>query len=359
MTDSHAESTCQLPDVFRTADGSPVTTIEQWRAQREWLASLFAGYEYGTLPPKPSQFQIEPLHQHRYTAYDGAQHRQYLATGMLQGSFQFLLDVYVPNALAPRPVLLTGDGCWCNLTDAVLREALRRSYMVAKFNRLELASDPSPDPGYDGRCSDGDFGAIAAWAWGYLRAVDALMQIPDADSTRIMIAGHSRGGKAVLLAGAMDERIAVTAANASGCAGAACFRWNTGRSEAIADIAGIRPSWFCRTFSEYIDRETDLPIDQHMLLAMVAPRALLITEALDDHWANPPGTWQSYRAARPAYEWLDATHQIGLHYRSGIHDHGYEDYVTALDFADWRMRGIEPVRDFHPDPGPFSHLPRI
>ncbi len=370
MTHDKSGSLGELPDAFARPDGSRCVTREQWPMQREHLASLFMTHVYGKLPPVPADVHLELLHEHRYGAFDGAEHRQYRVKcdpdRPPDKPIAFILDVVNPRAACPSPVLLTGDGCWCTVNESVMHEALRRGYMVARFNRLELVSDPSRDPGHGARksglhgvCPDLDFGAIAAWAWGYHRAVDALEQIEEANAKQIVITGHSRGGKTVLLAGALDERIAMTAANGSGCAGAACFRWSTPQCETLDVLADIRPSWFCRQFAEYAHREDVLPVDQHMLLSLIAPRALLITEAIGDVRANPAGTWQSYRAARDVYQWMHAPDQIGLRYRGGGHDHSYDDFVATLEFADWRLRGIPPVQCFHPVSGPFNDLPRI
>src|SRR5205823_14582644 len=129
------------------------------------------------------------------------------------------------------------------------------------------------------------------------RVVDYLSTLDVIDKKHIAATGHSRGGKAALLAGATDERIALTAPNNSGCGGAGCYRFQADKSEDITAILKNFPFWFEPRFHEFIGRIDRLPIDQHTVKALVAPRALLSTEALDDLWANPKGTQQTYLAA--------------------------------------------------------------
>jgi hypothetical protein len=300
----------------------------------------------------------EELHSHTVPRFLETRHTQYrLITGP-DRPFQFLLDMLVPPGDIPFPVVLTGDGCWRYITDDITREVLRRGYILAVFNRVEIV----PDNYRSERVSslyrvypEGDYGALAAWAWGYHRCVDFLLSLDCVDATRIAIVGHSRGGKAALLAGAIDERIALTAPNNSGCGGAGCFRWQGHGSETLAHILDPVPYWFSPRLKEFVGREELLPFDQHSLKALVAPRALLSTEALGDLWANPTGTWLTYLAAREAYRFLDAEERIGIWYREGDHDHGQPDWEAFLDFVDWHFQGKLPSQTF--DINPFPDLP--
>ena len=188
------------------------------------------------------------------------------------------------------------DACWHYACDAVVAAMLERGYVFAQFNRVEVASDRTGvATQHNSRVfRDRPVGALAAWAWAwaYHRAVDGLVQLAFVDRDRIAAVGHSRGGKAALLAGATDERIAVTSANNSGAGGAGCFRWQAPGAETLADVVSAFPHWFGPQLKLYVGRENELPFDQHFLKALVAPRALLTTEALGDLWANPTGSWQ-------------------------------------------------------------------
>jgi hypothetical protein len=166
--------------------------------------------------------------------------------------------------------------------------------------------------------------------------VDYLETLPEADKTRIAVTGHSRGGKAALLAGALDERIALTAPNNSGCMGAGCTRVPHD-GESLERIASVFPYWFSTRLAEFVGRETRLPFDQHSVKALVAPRALLSTEGLEDRWANPDGAQLTHDAAKPVFDFLGASDKIGIVFRPGGHGHTPEDWTTLLDFADRQL----------------------
>lgn len=166
--------------------------------------------------------------------------------------------------------------------------------------------------------------------------------------------GHSRGGKTALLAGALDERITLVAPNGSGCGGAACYRIQGKDSETLEIIT--RPDrfcyWFQPRFRTFAGKESQLPFDQHFLKALVAPRALLSTDALGDHWANPPGTQATYLAVMPVFEFLGVPQKNGIHYREGKHEHNAEDWNALLDFADLQFFGKPSQRAFNQTPFP-------
>jgi len=345
----------ELPDLFRFENGERVTSADDWRRRRQELLDLVVGIEYGGMPPVPAETRGELLHAHQVRRLLGARHAQYrLHTGP-GCSFSFILDLMYLPAEERQPVVLNGDGCWRYVTDEVIQEVIQRGYVLATFNRCELA----PDIGNNDRNSglylvypEGAFGALSAWAWGYHRCVDFLSTLEFVDPDRIAIVGHSRGGKTVLLAGATDERIALTAPNNSGAGGAGCFRHQGPKSETLADLIRSLSYWFGPQLREYLGKEHLLPFDQHSLKALVAPRCLLSTEAFGDLWANPTGTYQTYRAAREAYRFLGAEDRIGIWYREGPHQHGLEDWKAFLDFADWHLRGKAPSYSFNPNPFP-------
>lgn len=350
--------TAELPDPFLRADGTRVTTAEEWREHRRELREPIVDVEYGGLPETPIRTRWEELHTAVVRRLGGAR----LISGRVVAEFErpfvtfgFMLQLLVPPGEGPFAVVLTGDACWRYVTDTVAKAILRRGYVLAQFNRVEIAADASPGKRTSGvyaACRDTGFGALAAWAWGFHRCVDALVDLDFVDPRCIAVVGHSRGGKAALLAGATDERIALTSANGSGAGGAGCFRWQGQGAETLADLLRVFPYWFGPRLQEYVGREAELPFDQHFLKALIAPRALLTTEALGDAWANPAGTWQTHRAAAEVFRFLGAENQLGVHFRKGGHDHRTADWTAFLDFMDWRLRGLASAYRFDTDPYP-------
>ena len=355
-TDSGAE----LPDPFRLNNGERVRSPEDWRPRRQEIHDLIVGIEYSGLPPVPPETRWEELHSTTVNWLDGA---RYVSCRVLTGPerpFTFLLYVLVPPGDGPFPVVLNGDGCWRYVTDAVTEEVLRRGMILAQFNRVEIVPDAYSSDRTSGLyevCPEGSYGALAAWAWGYHRCVDVLAGMDFVDASRIAITGHSRGGKTVLLAGATDERIALTCANNSGSGGAGCYRFQGPDSETLADTMRMIPYWFGPRLSEFVGREEQLPFDQHFLKVLIAPRALLTAEALGDLWANPTGTWQTHAAVGEVYRFLGAEDRLGIRYRDGGHDHGLADWGAFPDFMDWQLRDGPVPSGLNRNP--FPNLPPV
>jgi len=351
MTDMATQAV--LPELFRFRDGAPVSRPTDWPRRRHELLDAILPLQYGGLPPAPPVTRCEELHTGTVSWLGGARRITCRVMAEFDRPFAFLLYLHAPAGPGPFPVILNGDACWGYVTDEITAEVLRRGNILAQFNRVEIAADVRDA----GRSSGlypfhpgATYGALAAWAWGYHRCVDALAGFDFADTARIAVVGHSRGGKASLLAGATDERIALASANDSGCGGAGCYRFQGPNSETLADIVGRFPYWFGPDFGDYIGREAELPFDQHFLKAAVAPRPLLTTEALGDLWANPTGTWQTHAAARQVYRFLGGEERAGIWYREGGHAHSRADWEALLDFMDWQFRGRLPVFRYDQSP---------
>ena len=322
------------PPLLQMADGRPVAAAD-WPARREALLGPLVDLQYGGMPPAPDHVAHVTLIQHEVRWLGDAPHEQHHVTARVgSGSVTFLLDVLRPPGDGPFPVLLAGDGCWRYVRDAVATAVLDAGFALATFNRCELAHDPWPaerrGPLFDA-CPGATFGALSAWAWGYQRCLDVIAQLDGLDARRVAIIGHSRGGKTVLLAAATDPRIAAVSCNASGCGGAGSFIVRNDGSERVGDIIRFT-HWFGPRFADYADREHDLPFDQHVLLAAIAPRPLITIEAAEDKWANGEGTRAVHAATRPVYDLLGAPQHLRLHERPGRHTHALEDWQASLAF---------------------------
>ncbi|MFN3325114.1 MAG: alpha/beta hydrolase family protein, partial [Bryobacteraceae bacterium] len=276
------------------------------------------------------------------------------------------LTIFLPNN-APRPVplflLLNHRGTVASQTNLPffpVDQILARGYAAAGITLGEISPDDAKTyrkgvielfDGPEERSPDA-WRTIAAWAWGGSRAMDYFVTDKQIDSNRIAVVGHSRGGKTALWCGAQDERFAMTVSNNSGETGAALARRRVG--ELVVNINTRFPHWFATNYERYNDREDDLPVDQHALIALLAPRLAYVASAKEDAWADPLGEFLATVHATPIYrllgvEGMEAAEQppieqpihtgrIGYHIRSGGHGLTEYDWQRFMDFADRHLR---------------------
>ena len=347
-----------LPDPFLMKDGSRVKTPQDWRRRRGELIELILGYEYGRPAPAPATGSVKAEEQSsKKVEGTDATEKTYLLTMGPEGKVSTHLVLTVPPGDGPFPVIVKGDLTWGRVRPEIVADVIKHGYLLAEFDRTEIAPDKNGAPGgVRPLYPDADWGTLAAWAWGFQRTVDYLLTRPDVDAKRVVVTGHSRGGKAALLAGALDERVALTVPNGSGCGGAGCYRVNPPKTEDIAAITSHFPYWFGPRFPEFVGKVDKLPFDQHEVRALVAPRALLTTDALGDVWANPIGTEETYLASREVFRFLGAGDKIGIHYREGKHEQNEEDWAALLAFADQLFAGKKAAESF--DKLPLPDVPK-
>ena len=247
------------------------------------------------------------------------------------------MGVHWPAGHAHGAVLLSPDACWplCVNLEAA-REAGAQGVALAWFNRLELAHD-APDAQRTGpvfeHWPERRFGAIAAWAWGLQRCVDALLLTGRTQAGRIGVVGHSRGGKAALLAGATDARIAATISHNSGTGGAASLQQHGAGSESLYQLAAAFPHWFGPHAAEPQTQQRITACDSLPLLRAIAPRGLCLLQASDDHWANPAGTRHNAEQLRPVWAAWNAADHLQWLERTGGHPMTGLDWQRAAAFV--------------------------
>lgn len=361
-----------LPDPFLKPDGTRVTSESEWNIQRKYLKAMLAHYQYGHMPPKPTG-QIVSMDSKKDVFESSAEERRYTITLRRNGKTMNLRMAFIkPKGRGPFPLIIKNDrdlfefaakGQDMSDDERAFREAVNRGYIICKFAREDLAEDhmDNRDTGVFPLYPEYDWGAIAAWAWGYQLVIDAVVKRSDIDNDKIVVTGHSRGGKAALCGGIYDERITICAPNSSGTGGTGSFRYfeHGQREQRISVHIGKNEHWWSSLFFTLADNESRAPFDAHINKALIAPRGLVNAHARQDYWANPYGTELTHRAAKEVYSWLDAGDNIGIHWREGSHAQGLEDWRALLDFADRYFFDKESTRQFDELTYPDATVPKF
>ena len=242
---------------------------------------------------------------------------------------------------------------------ARFKAALDRGYACVIFNHNDCGEDTTLRnadgswafrttrfyPAYPGY----DWGLLGGWAWGASRIVDYLVTDPVIDKAQLIVSGVSRTGKAALVAGALDERIALTAPVVTGGGGIGAYRFSgegRGGKEGLDIMMKKYPNWFSPHLHEFWGQTDRLPFDQHWFIALIAPRGFLALEGTVDPVSLENAVKQSVRGAQPAFALLGADDRLGVNY--AVHGHAFtpDDWTALMDFADARFRGRKTERRF-------------
>jgi hypothetical protein len=347
----------ELPDPFIMNDGSRAGNRSDWEKRREELKEKIQFYEYGHFAP-PSPVTVLSISADSVIRCENGLMKKRVVhlQSQLNGLKTFTVNLFIPDkGEGPFPVIIAGDLCWGSLLKRLgindLFSLVNRGYIITEFDRTEFSPDENvrankPDQKFD-------TGAVVEWAWGFQRVVDYILTLEMTDRSKIIVTGHSRGGKAALLAGAFDERIALVAPNCSGAGGAGPSRFVDAGGEKLDDILTRFPYWFSSNFKNFIgDEKFRLPFDQHSLISLVAPRAYLCTNGLKDKWANPLGTAQAHMAAKEVFTALGAQDKIGIFFINSGHDHNIDKWIALLDFSDGVFFGKQSSYDYNSIPFP-------
>lgn len=391
-----------LPDPLVMADGSKVSDAAGWARRRAELLKLFENEVYGKTPggkPEAMRFKITERSE---SALGGKATRKQIDIILSDKPEIPVIHVllYIPNdrkGPAPGFVALNFTGNHTTTSDPAvpvstswMRPARDKGKSVVNNRATEEGRGAASgrwafeevvargfasatayygdiDPDFDDGFQNGvhplfykpgqtkpaadEWGSIGAWAWGMSRMLDYLETDSDIDAKHVVATGHSRLGKTALWCGAQDTRFAAVISNCSGAGGAALSKRIYG--ETVAHLNTSFPHWFNGNFKKYDNNEAALPIDQHQLIALIAPRPVLVNSAVEDTWADPKGEFLSVHHAGPVFKLLGLTspptdlwpgvHQLintraGYHMRPGKHDVLPEDWQTYIHWvnAQWK-----------------------
>ena len=362
----------EVPELMKTFDGRPVTTLEDWEnVRRPEILELFTRDLYGRRPAeRPADLAFAAAEPDK-VMMDGKALRKRVTASWSgpKGSQSFTFTAFIPTAKKTSPAFLL----ICNRPpdenidpERVKKsefwpaeEIVDRGYAAIAFWNGDIAPDR-----YNGftngvyTCfqdpeerTDESWGAISAWAWGASRVMDWIETEPSLDAKRVAVVGHSRGGKTALWTGVTDTRFAMACPNCSGCAGVKLNHIELPKSESYYRISNMFRHWFSRRFDALAGQERKLGFDTHELLALMAPRLLAVGDATLDNWAGQPGEYWACRYASPAWKLYGKTGFVGgegfpapetplqdgdvsFHLHVGIHTLNTYDWNRYMDFAD-------------------------
>jgi len=398
-TDESLAGDHPLPDPLRMQDGTAVGTVEEWNTKRRpEILALFQQHVYGASPELPKlranytelipvkSDALEGLATRKliqitfpdYPKFDGIELMLYVPKDAPQPVPVFLgLSFAANHAVTPETDIPLSTR-WMRKNDEAgivdhrateenrgkgvsswpIRDILKAGFALATvyYGDIEPDHEEGWKEGIRGAMKDkttesvswkeGEWGAISAWAFGLSRVLDCLETLPEIDAKRCALVGHSRLGKAALWAGATDQRFAITISNNSGEGGASLKYRNFG--ETPAAITTMFPHWFTKTYLRYTEDPTTCPVDQHQLIALIAPRPVYVASATEDLWADPKGEFLAAKNAEPVYalfgkKGLTVDVQpapdtpvgdtIGYHLRTGAHAIKAEDWANYIPFA--------------------------
>ncbi len=318
----------ELPNPLRFENGQPVKSRKQWRQRRDELLTLFQHYITGTVPPAPGNVRATVSREH---AENGSRIRELTLEFGPEHAARLGVELLIPPGKGPFPVFITQDNHrrWALI-------ALSRGYLGCVY----AGADSHDDTGaWTKLWPDFDWTKLTRRAWAASRCIDYLETLPEVDRARIALTGHSRNGKTSLIAAAFDERISAVISSSSGAGGACTWRLfsETEFGEGIELITRSFPDWLHPRLRFFVGRENKLPIDQHELIACIAPRAVLISTALNDNVESVWAVEQTRRAALPAFKLTGGADNLNLRYRHGHHPTDAEDIESYLDWLDGKF----------------------
>lgn len=364
-TDESKVGTYVLPELLKAQNGEDINSVEKWNAiRRPEILLLFEDNIYGRVPKDFDKIEFKVLAQDR-NALNGKATYKKVAIYVVRNKkiITIQVNLFIPNNVRkPVPAFITIDHRGLETMNPSpenefwpAEEVINSGYAIAAFDVKDVAPDHKTNyvnqiltKLYPEQIQQSNgMRALGAWGWGASRVIDYFETDKTIDAKKIAVVGHSRGGKAALWCGAQDKRVAIAISNESGNSGAKISRRNFG--ESIAAITKNFPYWFIPKYASFSNNEDKLPVDQHMLLALMAPRAVYVASAADDSWADPKGQYLSLVASQPVFNLFNyktnlpdnmpANNEqiiqlpLGFHNRDGAHDMNLFDWRQFVKFA--------------------------
>lgn len=324
-----------LPDPLILDEGGkniPVETIEQWHRKRAQMKKHAQQWITGTVPPPPDNLQVKVLEE---KMKGKLREREVMLRFGPDHKAKLHMTLLIPPGEGSFPVFICP---WKKDRYDWVQAAVRRGYIGCRFT----ATDPKYGYPDDSEAyeyiwwPEYDFSTIMRWGWAASRAIDYLYTLDEVNKGQIALTGLSRNGKMALWAAAYDERIKAVVPISGGTGGENPFRYTTDKynNETMQLLTWYRPHWLHPRLRFFVGRESKLPVDQNSLMALVAPRGLMLTSSITESAGNPWGIEQAYRSAKKAYKFLGAEDKIAIDLRHGLHAPSARDMERYLDFFD-------------------------
>ncbi len=360
-----------LPDVLKTTNNVVIKNKADWeKLRRPEIIKLFENNIYGQMPKMYDSIRYVETDENA-AAMNGKAHLKQVVIEVFNNnkSVKINLVLFIPATVnKPVPAFLMINNRGKENTDPTriiksefwpAETIIDSGYAIAAFNVNDLAPDNKENFASgllqlypDQLTADNGMRAIGAWAWGASRVMDYFETDKAINSKKIAVVGHSRGGKASLWAAAQDQRFAICISNCSGNSGAALARRKFG--ETIKAINTSFPYWFNNNYKKFNDNADSLPVDQHMLIASIAPRPVYATNASKDLWADPTGTFLSLKNAEKVFALYGLKSNlpanppginqpviqsiIAYHNREGVHNLTQYDWINFIKFANYHYK---------------------
>lgn len=334
-----------LPEPLILNEGTkntPVMNEAQWEQKREWIKQQYQHWVSGSVPPAPKTFKSKVVSE---TTEGGVTLRTVELYFGPNDKAKMTVELMIPHMTKKLPVFMTqwNHKAWAQI-------AVRRGYIGCIY----AGADGTDDSRNYGDIFPGfDFATLMKRAWGGSRVVDYLVTLQEVDTARIAITGHSRNGKQSLMAAAFDTRIKAVVSSSGGTGAESTFRFSDERfnSESVEEITRNFPYWFVSRLRMFTGREDKLPVDQNLLMSLVAPRALMMVSAISEGQGNPWGIEQSYQSVKKVYHFKHADSNLAILLRPGRHQHSareVEDYIDFFDYVFGRSK-ISPANKLYAD----------